>query len=78
MNKDTSLLEVILSLKEKKEKNANFHSTVFITDDRGKFIGKISILDILRGIEPKYKEVSDVDLSRFGYSEDFVLSILKN
>jgi CBS domain-containing protein len=78
VNKDTSLLEVILSLKEKKEKNANFHSTVFITDDRGKFIGKISILDILRGIEPKYKEVSDVDLSRFGYSEDFVLSILKN
>lgn len=77
VEEETSLLEVILSLGEK-QKEGNFHSTVFVKNKKGEIIANLGILEIFKGIEPKYKEIAEIDLSRFGYSDDFVISVLKN
>ncbi|SDN78170.1 CBS domain-containing protein [Desulfonauticus submarinus] len=73
---DISLFDIIISLKEQK-KSSTYHSTILIIDNENRLKGKITIIDILRGIEPKYKELSHMDLTRFGYNDDYIFSILK-
>lgn len=77
IEEESSLLEVVLSLSEK-QKEGNFHSTVFVKNKKEEIVGKLGILEVFKGIEPKYKEIEEIDLSRFGYSNDFIVSVLKN
>ncbi|MBT8763771.1 CBS domain-containing protein [Desulfohalobiaceae bacterium Ax17] len=78
VTKDTTLYEAILKLKQQHVKTKEkTHTTIIVVDKLGKVLSQLTILDVLRGIEPKYREISDLDLSRFGYSTDFMESILK-
>ncbi len=60
------------------------HRAVLVFDDTGNIIGKVSPLDVLRAIEPKYSQFGRSDylgkmgLSRFGLSPDFLHSLIEN
>ncbi|MFH2090952.1 MAG: CBS domain-containing protein [Pseudomonadota bacterium] len=60
------------------------HRAVLVYDKNGKITGKVSSLDVLRALEPKYCQFGHTDqiarmgLSRFGLSHDFLHSLVEN
>ena len=60
------------------------HRAVLVYDDTGDIVGKVSSLDVLRALEPKYSQFGNTDqlakmgLSRFGLSCDFLHSLVEN
>ena len=54
------------------------HRAVLVLDKERKVVGKISQLDVLRALEPKYREMGDPGtLSRTGFSPQFMKSMLQ-
>jgi predicted transcriptional regulator len=54
------------------------HRAILVLDKNGKVVGKISQLDVLRALEPKYKEMGNTKhLSRAGFSTNFIKSIME-
>jgi CBS-domain-containing membrane protein len=54
------------------------HRAVLVKDKAGKVVGKVSQLDALRALEPKYKEMGDPGrLSIAGFSPSFLKSMMK-
>ena len=64
---------------DKHNKTRHSYQTILVQNDASQIIGKISFMDLLVGIEPKYKRFGDMALlSRFGYSAGFYDYILQN
>ena len=54
------------------------HRAVLVLDESGKVIGKLSQLDALKALEPKYHDMLDRRrLRSFGFTKDFMRSMLK-
>ncbi len=77
-----TLYEAVLALEEAQEKYQQLpykHRAVLILDAKKQVVGKLSQLDIIKALEPKYGEMGDVkSLSRFGLSRKFISSIMEH
>jgi CBS domain-containing protein len=80
VSEDTTLYEAVKALEETQE---NFdqtryrHRAILITDKNNHIVGKVSQLDMIKALEPKYRGIENKkSLSRFGYSQDFLQSIM--
>ena len=52
------------------------HRAVLVFNDQNKIVGKISQLDLLKALEPKYNQIVNTEaLSRTGYSLDYIESL---
>jgi len=75
-----SLYEAVLALEKAQEEfdsNKYRHRGILILDKNDKVIGKISQLDVLRALEPKYKEMLERNgLARYGFTKTFMKSML--
>ena len=62
---------------EKKRSDQQYrHRSVLVVDDKGRVVGKVSQMDILRALEPKYSTMgSDFSLSRLGFSTAFIKTL---
>ena len=63
IHQDASLYDAVLALENAQEEYCRpgrryLHRAILVYDDKGKIVGKLSQLDILRGLEPKYKMIS--------------------
>lgn len=85
VSEDASLYDAIKSLQDTQDNSlANPYPLVgmLVYDKSGKICGKISPLDIVRSLEPKYRllghsdPLSTIGLSRFGLSPDFLKSLI--
>ena len=78
---EATLYEAVLALEEAQEKFEHLpykHRAILVYDEKKRVVGKLSQLDILRALEPKYGEMGDISsLSRFGLSRRFIESILE-
>ena len=55
------------------------HRAILVLDDGGKVVGKISQLDALKALEPKYSEISDQKgLHNVGFSKKFIMSLVRS
>ncbi len=76
VSQEATLYEAITALEEAQKKfdpSRYRHRAILIYDEDHKIIGKVSHLDILRALEPKYEKMGDtVSLSRFGFSPHFL------
>ena len=79
---DASLYEAVKAL-EKAQKDFNrerylyLHRAILVYDKNKKIIGKISQMDVLKALEPRYRDIGDFDaISRAGLSVEFVKSIM--
>ncbi len=76
-----TLYEAVMALEEsqiKFDKNRYWHRAVLVLDSSGKVVGKLSQIDVLRALEPKYKELIEDSFSiRFGLSKAFIKSMLE-
>ncbi len=79
---DASLYEAVKAL-EKAQKDFNrerhlyHHRAILVYDKNKKIIGKISQLDVLKALEPRYRDMGDFSaISRAGLSVEFIKSIM--
>jgi CBS domain-containing protein len=81
---DATLYEAVLSLEEAQEKFEDKHTryrhrAILILDKNNNVIGKLSQLDVLRALEPKYQDmVEGKESHRLGISKSFMRSVLKD
>jgi CBS domain containing-hemolysin-like protein len=84
ISEDDTLAAAVRTLKKAREdkKYAHKHRAVLVYDKDKKIVGKVSIRCILQSLEPKYCHIQnpdghDIGLSRFGFSDDFLNSMVK-
>jgi CBS domain-containing protein len=77
-----TLHEAVLALAEAHKRlhhSRHPHRAVLVQDTSGQVVGKLSMFDVLRALEPRYKEISDFNHSmRFGFSSKFIQSMVHN
>jgi CBS domain-containing protein len=84
VSEDATLYEAVLSLEEAQEKFEDKHTRyrhrgILILDKDGNVAGKLSQLDVLRALEPKYqKMIQGEGLHRFGFTKEFTKSMLED
>lgn len=84
VSEEATLYEAVMALEEAQEKfnraaDRDRHRAILVFDKNQRIIGKVSQFDVLRSLEPKYEEIGDLKaISRFGWSADFVKSMLSN
>jgi CBS domain-containing protein len=84
VSEDATLYEAVLSLEEAQEKFEDKHTryshrAILILDKSGQVIGKISQLDTLRALEPKYQDmIQGKGSQRFGFTKSFMKSMLED
>ena len=80
---DATLYQAVLALEKAQanfdDKHTRYsHRAVLILDKGGDVIGKLSQLDVLRALEPKYqKMIQGEGLHRYGFAKEFEQSILE-
>jgi len=79
---DASLYKAVKAL-EKAQKDFNrgryqyLHRAILVYDKNKKIIGKISQLDVLKALEPRYRDMGDFSaISRAGLSVEFIKSVM--
>ena len=85
VSEEDTLGTTVRALKKAREekKYAHKHRAVLVYDKNQNIVGKVSIRCILQSLEPKYCHIQnsdghDIGLSRFGFSDDFLNSMVKN
>ena len=80
VSEDSTLYEAVLALEKAQQefdRSHYAHRAVLIFDKNHKIIGKVSQLDVLRALEPKYSEIQDHSgLARYGFTKKFVQSVM--
>lgn len=84
ISEDATLYEAVMKLKtlQGQMEGGDYrpaHRAILVFDRQGKIVGKISQLDVLRALEPKYSAMGDTRaLSRAGLSVQFLRSMMEN
>ncbi len=83
VSEDATLYEAVLALEEAQEKFEDKHTryrhrAILILDKDKNVVGKLSQLDVLRALEPKYQNLFEGKAShRFGFTKEFMKSMLQ-
>jgi len=81
VSEDATLLEAVMALEKAQsefDQDRYRHRAILILGKDGNVVGKVSQLDILRALEPKYGDLGNqIPLTRFGYSRKFMSSLLE-
>jgi CBS domain-containing protein len=83
VSQDATLFEAVLALEKAQEqldrtRYLYLHRAILVYDKNEKIVGKISQLDILQALEPKYMEMGEPrSLSKAGFSPNFLRSMLE-
>ena len=81
VSEDATLCEAVKALKTAQknfDQTRDRHRAILITDKNNRIVGKLSQLDVIRALEPKYLKIDDPQsLSRFGFSQDYLKYTLK-
>ena len=74
--KGATLFEAVLALEKAQEEfdhTKYHHRAILVMDSTNKVIGKLSQLDVIRALEPKYDPSDELkSLERYGFSEKFI------
>jgi len=80
-SEDSTLVEAVKALKQAQknfDQTRDKHRAILITDKNNKVVGKLSQLDVIRALEPKYLKIDNPrTLTRFGFSQDYLQYTLK-
>ena len=82
VSEEATLFDAVIALEKAQEdidrtRHQYLHRGILVYDGNKKIVGKISPLDALRSLEPKYDQMGDMrTLSRAGFSPEFMKSML--
>jgi CBS domain containing-hemolysin-like protein len=81
VSEDATLGEAVIALKKAQkdfDQTRDLHRAILISDKNNNIVGKLSQLDVIRALEPKYVKFDDGrELSRFGLTRDYMKAILE-
>lgn len=77
VNKESSLIDVLRALESDRSEKQHAHRDAIVIDDNGELIGKITMIDIFRSLEPNYKNI-DMEQTGGVLTRDFVMKIVKD
>jgi len=78
VQKENSLAEVLQSLERaRKSENEHAHRDAIVVDANGVFIGKITMIDVFRALEPNYKKVEQ-QKEKGSLTAEFVMKAAKD
>ena len=81
VSQDATLAEAVEALQHAQkefDQTRDRHRAILISDENNKIVGKLSQLDVIRSLEPKYLKFDNrKELSRFGLTKDYMDTILK-
>lgn len=78
LEESSSLIQAMTALADRqKEGCCPVHNTVFVRNEKDQIVSRLTIFDLMRAVEPKYKEVTGLNLNHFGFSNDYLESIIK-
>jgi len=79
VSEEATLYEAVAALEAAQQKldhGRYRHRAVLIYNAEGQIVGKVSQLDIVRALEPKYNDIESArSASRFGFSKQFLKSM---
>ncbi len=84
VKEDDTLFDAVMALERAQErrnieKHPYMHRAVLVLDEAGNVVGKIGHIDVLRALEPRYKEFGDTKaIARAGFSPQFIRSMMDN
>jgi CBS domain-containing protein len=84
VTEEATLYEAVLALERAQEnfedKHTRYrHRAILVLDKDNMVVGKLSQLDVLRSLEPKYNEISQGEgMHRYGFTKQFTKSILED
>ena len=83
ISEDASILDAVLALEKAQlafDMTRYRHRAILVQDSRKRIVGKLGQLDVLRSLEPKYKEMRDESsgMKKFGFSRSFMMSMLES
>ncbi len=59
VKKESNLVDVLLALEDNRNSaKKHAHRDAIVVDENGKYIGKVTMIDIFRALEPNYKKVA--------------------
>jgi CBS domain-containing protein len=80
VNEDASLYAAVVALEEAQKKfrqDAYKHRAILVLDRGGRVVGKLSQLDVIKGLEAGYKKMGDFKgISHSGFSTEFIKSMV--
>jgi CBS domain-containing protein len=78
---DATLYEAVMALEEAQKhftKDRYKHRAILVYDEKKKVVGKLSQLDVIRGLEKGYRRIGDLDaISHTGFSKDLIRSMME-
>ena len=85
IDQEASLFDAVMALEKAQEEyrrpGAQYpHRAILVYDQKKRVVGKLSQLDILRSLEPKYKQAASQDSGRVmasGFSQEFLRSMVR-
>jgi len=84
VTEEATLYEAVLSLEEAQEKFEDKHTryrhrAILMLDKDGNVVGKLSQLDVLKALEPKYRDmIEGAGSHRYGFTKTFMKSMLED
>jgi len=82
VSEEANLYEAVIALEEAQKKfvqDKYRHRAILVYDKNRRVVGKLSQLDVIRSLEPKYEGMGDLkDLTRFGLSADYLRQMIKD
>ena len=84
VTEDATLYDAVLALEEAQEKYEDKHTryshrAILVLGEDGNVVGKLSQLDVLKALEPKYEGMVQGEGShRYGFSKDFMESTFED
>jgi CBS domain-containing protein len=84
VTEDATLYDAVLALEKAQEnfedKHTRYrHRAILMLDKSGNVVGKLSQLDVLRALEPKYQDmIQGHGSQRFGFTKKFMKSMLED
>lgn len=82
VSEDATLYDAIIALEEARkrfESSQDRHRAILVLNKQNQVVGKLSQLDVIRGLEPKYEKIADFKLSsRLGFTPEFLKSLQKD
>ncbi len=76
VSEDATLGEAVKALKiaqKNVDESRDKHRAILITDRNNRIVGKVSQLDVIRALEPKYQKIDEPQsLNRFGFNKGYM------
>ncbi len=81
VNEEATLYDAVLALEQAREqfsRHKEKHRAILVIDDNHHVVGKLSQLDVIRGLEPGYKNIKNAKgMSRSGFTSEFLRSMME-